>query len=294
MTFEEILEEHNIPTAPDSHRHARSGWIQIECPFCDERADKFHMGYNKAGKYVNCWQCGPHRLEPTFQLLFGVGWNEAMKLAKGINKERDAIPFKKKGKLKMPSGCIMNELEYPHEKYLKHRGFNPDVIKQLWGIGCTSSISSVPLSIIIPIYHHNEIVSWTSRYIGKNKQIPRYRAAHATEESFPAKQLLYGAQYARYAAIIVEGPTDVWKVGPGAVATLGLSYTQDQFLAMLRYPTRVICFDNTREAQKVAENLKKDLSVFNGDTYNMVLDSDDPGCATKEEIKTIRRVAGLN
>ena len=75
------------------------------------------------------------------------------------------------------------------------------------------------------------------------------------------------------------------------MATFGLSYSQEQFQKMLAHPLRIVCYDNAPVARKVANKLADALSLFPGETYNVVLSSDDPGDASPKEIKELRRMA---
>ena len=88
--------------------------------------------------------------------------------------------------------------------------------------------------------------------------------------------------------MVVEGPTDVWRIGPGAVATMGLSFTQAQVQRILQYPIRAICFDNSLQAQSTANRLAGMLELFPGKTMRIELDSDDPGNASDREVRAVR------
>ena len=87
----------------------------------------------------------------------------------------------------------------------------------------------------------------------------------------------------------MEGPTDCWKIGAGAVCTFGLAWTPAQLARIASYPTRVICFDNEEEAQKQARVLCAELEPFPGRTINVCLEAKDPGSAQKEEIQCLRK-----
>jgi len=89
-----------------------------------------------------------------------------------------------------------------------------------------------------------------------------------------------------------EGVMDVWKIGPGAVATMGTMYTQAQLFRMMRFPRRIICFDADKPGQMRAKNLIEALSACEGETFNVVLESaKDAGAASSKEVKQIRKLA---
>lgn len=101
--------------------------------------------------------------------------------------------------------------------------------------------------------------------------------------------MLFGIDFIRHAIIVCEGPMDAMKIGPGAVSTMGISYTKHQLKQIVDFPVRVVCFDNEPDAQKRAKKLCSDLSSFPGKTTNIVLDVKDPGEASPKEIKLIRK-----
>ncbi len=191
------------------------------------------------------------------------------------------------GKLVIPTG--IKELHSAHKYYLRARGFDWKKVERIWkiqGVGISSRLS---WRIWIPIHYRGEIVSWTTRSISSNPKVTRYISAGENEESMPHKELLYGEDLARHAIIVNEGPINAWRIGPGAVATFGSGYSQKQLKSMAKYPTRAICFDNEPEAQRRARRLVNDLSVFLGDTYNVVLDSKDAADESRENIERLRK-----
>ena len=138
------------------------------------------------------------------------------------------------------------------------------------------------------MYGDGKLVTWTTRSIGNGPT--RYVSAPKNCEGIPIKETLYGEDYARQAVVVCEGPTDVWAMGPGAVATFGLNVTESQILRLSAYHVRAICFDNQPEAQVRAKVLVQDLSCLPGATYNIRLESGkDPAEADREEIEGIRR-----
>jgi hypothetical protein len=288
MKFIEILNEYNIPTAPKEHHHNTQGWIQFDCPFCSKDSHRWRMGYNIRGGFVNCWSCGGHSLFSTLRVLL----NESSLKIKSIIDSLEGTrphPVKRENirKFKYPDG--IGDLIDAHVRYLSNRGLHYKTIEQLWHVQGIGIANRLMWRLFIPILYQNRVVSWTTRAIG-DKVKKRYISASEEEELIPHKSILYGSDYARKTIIICEGPIDVWKIGPGAVATFGTAYSQAQVLEMIKYPIRYICFDSVPEAQKVAKKLAEELSVFDGETYNICLDSKDAGAASIKEIKKLRNL----
>ena len=244
------------------------------------------MGFNLESKYVHCWACGSHGLVQTLSEILNISYGKCKELLDSIITER-IEKQEHKGKLVLPSG--IGKLRNAHRNYLEQRRFDPDTLQKIWNIKGIGQAGAYSWRIFIPITFEGKVVSWTTRSISRNPKVKRYITASKFQSSMPVKSILYGEEYVKHVIFINEGPTDVWNIGKGAVATLGTSYTQIQVNRMAQYPVRVICFDSEYMAQKRAKKLCDDISVFPGDTYNVVLDAKDPGSASKKEINRLRK-----
>jgi DNA primase len=200
---------------------------------------------------------------------------------------KDPVKTKKvqRGQLVIPKR--VRPLQEPHKRYLRARNFSPAEIEEVWSVKGIGIDTQLAWRLWIPIIQNRETVSWTTRTIDPDNEM-RYISASPKEEAVPHKEVLYGEDYCRSAIIITEGPTDVWRIGKGAVATFGLGFEPAQVKRMLQYPVRVVCFDNSKEAQKRAKKLAGTLSLYKGETYVVNLSADDAGSASPEEIKELR------
>ena len=290
MRMTDLFNTLNIPYVTSGHHHCRNGWIQIDCPFCGKDTKKYHMGYSLRGHFFNCWRCGPHNVVTTVVEITGISEREVRKLLKGVETDkilRFAPDPLKSGTLKLPENIL--DLKKPHKRYLRQRGFTDlKEIQSLWGVSSLAIAARLSWRLFIPILYKGKTVSWTTRAI--NDSQTRWISASEKEESLPHKDLLYGEDYARHAIIICEGIFDVWKIGKGAVAVFGVSASKAQMNKMIQYPVRAVCYDNEPLAQKRANKLVDELSIFPGDTFNIQLDSNDAGCATEKEIKKLQKL----
>jgi hypothetical protein len=286
MTLEEMLDELNIPHITEGHEHCREGWIQLDCPSCSPNSEHWRLGLNIYGKYLNCWSCGRMDLLETLQDMVDVPVAPLLNLVTDgfdLSIEKAVI----KGKLKLPNGRV--PLLQMHRQYLQGRGLNPDKITKLWeieGIGMSAHMG-LSFRIFIPIFLNGQMVSWTSRSVAPKHKL-RYKSADRYSEKVPHKHLLYGADYVRHTAIVVEGPLDVWKIGPGAVATFGTAVTAAQVARIAAFPSRIICFDNDPAAQKIAHDLCRQLATLPGRTANIWLEAKDAGEASAKELRKLR------
>lgn len=290
MTFSEVLAALKITHHTSGHHHCRSGWVQLDCPFCGKGSGKFHLGYNIRQHYMNCWKCGPHPVAYTLYRASHASKDRIGELLGSLDRTdllAEDSPVLT-GRLRLPKG--LEPLAAPHRRKLEGRGFDPDELEKLWRLQGLGRTAELPWRIFIPIFYRSKMVSWTTRSLGEKQ---RYISASLADEDMDHKHLLYGQDYCGHSIVIVEGPTDVWNVGPGAAATFGLSYTVQQVKKAGAHPYRYVCFDSSKAAQSRALQLADLLSVFPGETHVVELDAEDPGSASKKEVKALRKLAKL-
>jgi len=288
MNVQELLDDLKIPIrTSNDHKNVRHGWVGIDCPWCGLGSNKYHLGINLQNGQSTCWQCGFHSLASVLVELGGISFKEAFSLLDNADLRRGWKPREQHtGTYKPPSG--LGPLKTAHRRYLRARGFDPDQLAKLWGIGSTGFVGALRWRIFIPITYRGEAVSWTTRGIVEGAG---YVSAKSHEEAIPHKSLLLGEDYVGSAVVVTEGPMDAFRIGHGAVATFGVRVTAEQVYRISRIPYRYILFDNEPEAQKRARKLADQLSIFPGQTTVLEIDADDPGSASPREIRQVRRVA---
>lgn len=294
MDIRELMDSLNVEWKTEGHEHCRRGWMQIDCPFCSKSWRHFRLGIHLTRNYGNCWACGPHRLVDILQEITGQSYKKLKELSKELEiNPRDLrrdTERKTAGEVEIPKRA--GRLLKPHCRYLRKRGFDWRELKETWGdirgIGIDTRLS---WRIWIPIYFDNRIVSWTTRSIS-DEHDERYISASPQQEEIDHKKMLYGEWLCTHGIAITEGPISAWAIGPGAVATLGTSFTQAQVYRMANYPIRVICFDNEPTAQRRARSLCDALMPFEGETINVRVGrrGDDPASCPKKDVQAIRRM----
>ncbi len=285
MKFTDILSQYNIEIAPEGSEHTSEGWIHFDCPFCEKDTQRFHMGYSLENNFTNCWRCGYHSLLSTLVELTGLSFYECKNLLKRLDTEHFEITTTK-GTLIIPDGVV--DLKRIHKKYLRKRNFDVKYIQKIWGIKGIGIHATLSWRLFIPIHYQGKIVSWTTRSVW-DENIKRYMTAKKEEEEISAKSLLYGEDYCKEAIIVCEGPLDVWRIGKGAVSTMGTAYSQAQVEKIIKYKKRIICFDNDKAGQTAAKRLCSDISTFPGETYNIVLDGKDAAESSDKVIWKLRK-----
>lgn len=295
MKVRDLLRELNVEIAPAGHHHVSNGWVGIDCCHCSPKSGRFRLGIPEdSGGWATCWVCGPKRLVDMLAEATGEPVRKILALVKdhgGLETDSPRAEIKAGGKFLPPEG--VGPLLRAHRRYLEDRRLDPDEVASLWGVQGIGVAPRCQWSLFIPVRLGTEPVSWTTRSIGSTGQ--RYKTAEPHEEKVHVRNLLYGEENARHAIVVVEGAPDVWSIGPGGVGTLGTGFSQSQVLRMSKYPVRVVVFNAEPDAQRRARNLCKVLKVFQGDTFNVVLETgkDVNDClrsrAGRREVRTLQR-----
>ncbi len=281
-----ILDHYEVPyKRQGQHHHVTQGWCGIDCCFCSPGAGSYKLGINLEWGSVSCWSCGSHSLVEVFREVTREPWSKCIELAKGIRRQTVPKDLQPKGKLELPKG--LGPLLPAHKKYLRSRGFCPDEMERLWNFQGIGLAAKLAWRIFIPITFRGETVSWTTRSL-TDKGV-RYVNARPDQEKLPAKKVLFGLDYVRHVAFVVEGPLSGIRIGPGAVATFGTGWTRSQLRLLSKINTRVVVFDSDPLAQQRAKELCNALCAFGGVTYRVELDAADPGSASAKEVNLLRR-----
>jgi len=182
-----------------------------------------------------------------------------------------------------------------HKDYLIRRRFDPEALAHDWGLRAVGPFGGDwAWRLLIPIYDQmGAEVSYTSRALSDARG-PRYLTLSNEKSLKDPRSLLYGEQHVQENVIlVVEGPSDVWRIGRGAVATLGTSWTKEQAEKLRKYKTRLIMFDNERPAQKLARKLAAAVASAPGTTEIITGLVTDPGDLTPSEVAELRMELGL-
>lgn len=290
MTPAELIRELNVPSAPADHHHSRPGWINVDCPYCSPDSRRWRLGFNLRAGFFVCWMCKVVPLVPTLARLTGREYGELKRLTGGMDRDR-SVPRTRdviRGELKLPPG--RGKLRKVHRNFLRERGYDPDRIASEWGVQGISELGGrYAWRLFIPISLGEQLISWTTRAVLPTQT--RYDAAPEASESYPAKRILYGEQKCGHSVLVVEGPLDVWAVGPGAVCTMGAAVSTAQIARLAKFPKRYICMDAEPDAQRVADKLVQQLDAFEGETNNIILHTGkDASRVGVKELRMLRKL----
>jgi hypothetical protein len=273
-------------------------YLAVNCPFCYDTRHRLWINhrwglYDPRTRSYNLWLCCCYNENCliTFErrrALFNMVYDDianGRRLApdpvlKGTSSTRCAREFKRAGECLYPLDALPPE--HPTKAYLRARGYDPDLLgRHLHVSHCSAASPEFPLAndrIIIPITFKGALAGWQARYVGEPpKGTPKYYTMPGMKKS----EVLYNYDVAKaYPYVVVcEGPTDVWRVGPAAVALLGKSLSEAQrhlLAAGWGQGTAVVLLDG--DAQAEARRVHDALGGFVRDRVLVELPGDkDPG-----------------
>jgi DNA primase catalytic core, N-terminal domain len=298
LDFPRLTATYHIPT-----RQTREGWTSLQCPRCGASGSHggWYLAYGQRG--FHCWRCGKMSV-----------WEVLSAILPSLTKKQlwDAIQAHQIGVVcpPRPVGRTLPRLRrreglrpppdtqalgIAHIRYLRDRGFDPDILAEEWGVRGVGRLGGIwAWRVVYPIRDGNgRIVAWQGRHIGPVQ--PKYRLTPDAECLADPHTLLYGLdRVTNDAVIVVEGVTGVWRLGIGAVATLGIGWRQEQLALLRQFKRRYICFDSGEAAaQARAVKLAQSLSLFPGVTEVINGFDSDPGDFSLSTVKDLRKSLGL-
>jgi len=272
-------------------KNVSSGWIGVNCPFCGDDPSN-HLGINLTTKRISCWRCGMR--DSIKRLIVHVdkcGWSTANQtITRYIDPSAGPpphVPWPVREEVILPVEATKT-FTNGHIKFLEERRFDPEEIINKYDLWATWIAERHAFSIIAPVYHHYKILSFVSRDVLGFRE-PPYINASIQESVIPCKSLLYNADRMGHTAIVVEGITDVWRIGDGSVAVFGIKWTMAQVMRLSGLKHVFIMFDMDDRAQECARTLATALTMIVRQVTILKLDKGDPADMPQDEVRHLRR-----
>jgi hypothetical protein len=289
MDIIRLYQDYSINYLTEGHKHCREGWVNTPCPFCSGN-EGYHLGFEIENNRYTCWRCGWHPMLPTIAKLLNIEERQARKIVKEYGAFIPTLKIEKAPQKliehRLPSNT--QPLGRVHKTYLERRKFDPDKIERIWNILATGPVSVLDginyrHRIVIPFIWNGQQVSFDSRDI-TGKHMSKYMACPKNREIIPHKHILYGKQeYWKDEIILVEGPTDVWRMGVYSAAVSGIKYTPEQIRCIASSFKRVaVCFDGEQAASLQANKIVAELKFRGVDAFRVDIEG-DPGSMDQTE-----------
>jgi hypothetical protein len=290
-----------------SGKNVSAGWVGIQCvyPLCDDTSN--HLGINLQSGLHSCWKCGnkggPEQLVMHVdQCGYGQAADVVRQYSSGLvalfDNDRPAM-----GSFMLPK-FSSTEPHSVHAAYLASRGYDWRELVAMYGIRFTGPVAYVDTSqgrkhyrwrIIIPVFINAMVVNFTSRDI-TGKSEARYKSAPDEIAMTPGGDVVYGIDHVEPGKpiAVMEGPFDVWRVGPGAVGMLGTVFTEPQLaLISSKQPSRVyVVYDSG--ASDIAEELGSRMARLVPRVDYLWLDpGKDPDTLSLTDLNRLRRLLAI-
>jgi DNA primase len=289
-----VLEEADIPYA-EGGSNVSQNWVGVPCPFCPDEDPSFHCGINRDSKIFSCWRCGEKgglpkllkkQLNSDWKVVFGLlekfgGYTEGrVKALSSLSEPSRPLRIG----FRVPS----HPLSLGARNYLSDRGFDFELLTQLYDLRDGGQTGRYSYRIVIPVFSGRQMVTFTARdWTGR--QDKRYLNQPRDEAIKPINHCLYGLNHAKGQTVcVVEGPADVWNMGRGFVATFTSNYSPIQAYLLTKFKRIFIMYDPG--AEKQADKLAYELSISSNEVKILSLDSGDPGIMKQDDVNHVRKL----
>jgi DNA primase len=294
MDFEDFdiisfLEDRDIEYRTEG-KNVTNDWVEIECPFCGGDPSQ-HFGINLSSGLGHCWICGeksnPIKL---VREIDGGSWAESELVVNEFSQDilaqiKEAPkPTKHASKIVWPKHAT-KEIPTLHRKYLEGRNFDADLLTEKYKLRFVNNMGDWKFRVIIPVIQNSRVVSFTSRDVTNQAEVP-YKHLADPKSVVPIKHTLYNLDSVRGTAVLVEGVMDAWRIGDGAVASFGTQLTKNQIAILARLKTLFVLFDS--DATGKAEKLAEELATNVPNVEIIELSDGDPAELTQNDIRSLR------
>ena len=289
----DLLEHLNI-TPKMSGKNVSSGWVEVSCPMPDCSDPSQHCGIHLEKGNFHCWVCGSSgNIIKFIMTALKINYHQAKMTVDKFSD--DIIPYSQEitrvshltNRNIIPKEATFNLPEL-HTNYLKKRNFDPIQIQRDYKIMACYTTGNYTYRIIIPIIVNDIVVNFTARDV-TNEQDSKYKNCENDHAILKMKEILYNIDSVKDKIIICEGVTDVWRIGKGSIATMGVEYTSAQLslLAQKELDEIYILFDS--DALIKAEKLASAVSTFCNKVEIIELENGDPGDMNPEDVFKLRK-----
>lgn len=289
------FEDREIEWFPEGTKNVSKGWIGLKCIYCDDHSN--HLGVELATGRVSCWLCGSHgkiinllvELEQCSYRQAKVlldNWWEGDFDETGLTKLPPSYPAPER--VALPP--IIKQWPQKYLDYLQGRGYNPHQLIKKYRLMPAHRFGHYGFRIIVPFFVAQKLVTFTTLDITGKKE-SKYKDCSKKDSVIPTDECLYNIDKVRgEKVVIVEGVTDVWRIGDGAVAVNTNKISDRQLLQLTEKGIKKALVMLDADAVSYAEKM---WSLIAGTMTIEVdlahLDRDDPDKMTHIEWLKVRK-----
>ena len=292
VDVEEWLDSINIEFHHPGSKNTGRESISISCPFCGdhEYSGDNHLGIRLDNKLWSCWIC-PEKgglIKLAMKLMDCSYLDAVTSLTSHMNIDPSLYQdVNSRPQIRARTVDLIGDdvLLTAHRNYLISRGFDPDYIFNKHSLRCVGAIGRYRHCLIVPYFRNGRVVTFSAADITGTSET-KYKYLSDEESIYPMGQVLYNIDEALDTVVVMEGITDVWRWGDGAVALGRKKATAWQIKRLAKFRRVFIMLDS--DAGDMAEQLAQDLGLFT-ETVLCELSEGDPGDLTEKEVRHFKK-----
>jgi len=281
----------------DTGNNISEGWIGMECPFCPDGDPSNHLGINLDSKQISCWRCNTTgSIIKLVMKLERIHFNSAVTMLQKFSdreiysdtRKAEDHALREQKAVRYDDLLLETELMSTHRAWLEKRNFNPDEIYQKYKLQCFGPVGRYSLRLFIPFHRRKTILTFTTRDVTDLAK-PTYRHCPINQSLVDPKRYLYNLDTVKTTAIVVEGVTDVWRMGDGCVSTQGINYVVEQLFLLRKVKRAFFMFDFEKFAVDAANRISYAASTFIPHVEIITLSEGDPADFKEDDVKSLRK-----
>ena len=281
----------------DEGKNISSNCVGVCCPFCGD--DGYHCGVFRDYKNFTCWKCS--RVGSLWlllrELVSGLTYDEYLRMVSspktlpGTVAGRVAAIFAKQPEQTVSAAPV--EVVPPGEEIWPNTakffpGLLPFLRRRNITLGACARYSAryqtagqYAARMIIPVYNEDVCVGFQARDVTDTAD-----TKYLIPPGVKLNNYLYNFDYCSNGYVFfVEGPLDVWRMGPGSVCTFGTHVTDNQMRLLSTKPNikhAVLLWDSDAywKARVAAEKMSH---LFDDITIVKLPDGSDPDSLGQDE-----------
>jgi DNA primase len=279
-------------------KNVTRGWINITCPFCLDSSE--HCGINLTSGAFHCWVC--NETGTAIKLLRKMTGFNYQKTSMIINKYPKDIGLAEAERemhaIGDPTASNLHTLTLPqplsddipesHRKYLLSRRFDPYELTKKYKLKFVHTVGRWRFRIIAPIFVDGRMVSWVAADVLRQGAIP-YLNCPPEMAVVPVNSCLYNIDTVNNTALIVEGITDVWRIGDGCVASFRKGMTSEQIDLLTERGVDSVFVLYDVDAKKQVDVVANTLAKYIAHVGVLDLDKGDPADMDASEVNNLRK-----
>jgi len=280
----------------DRGKNTTHGWINISCPFCGDASN--HCGINLKTNLFSCWAC--QEKGNVLKLIHEIKGLSYRKIEALLNKytldnisyspdkkdQAEGILGDQESKSLIYPRYLLTEMPEIHRKYLVSRNFDPDFLTRKYKLKFTYNTGDYRFKIVAPIFIDYKAVSWIAADVIRDGGIP-YLKCQLEKSVLSANDCLYNIDSVKKVAVLVEGITDVWRIGDGCVASMTKSINSSQIQQLIDKDVKKVFVMYDSDALDKTKKMAAKLSgLFL--TEVIELSEGDPADLTDSEVTKLR------